>query len=243
MRAKPLPSRAAWSSVVVPVIRTAEELKVPEVWIGSRRYATKKARQQAVQAILGRYGFGQVVDQEDDDLLLRDLLDMHPDAADKVGPGVDRFRIIPTPRGHHKGPEAVLVDGTKVAFSYQKCLDAPTQRQRVLDAMRTEVQPQVNAYFESRKAAHTLVSDESGQELSPAGAHVAYFQGPRFHDIALEFVEAVGGFDAIDLDSETARGLALFTDRALAERWHEHHREHAVLGLLSAEENLRRPRL
>ncbi|WP_239590529.1 DCL family protein [Streptomyces aureoverticillatus] len=224
------------------VTRTAEELKVPEVWIGSRRYASKKARQEAVQAILGRYGLGQDVDQEDDDLLLRDLLDMHPDAADKVGPGVDRFRVIATPRGHHKGPEAVLVDGSKVAFSYMKCLDAPTHRQRVLAAMRTEIQPQVNTYFESRKAAHTLVSDESGQDLAPADVHVSYFQGPRFHDIALEFVQAAGGFDAIDLTAETARGLALFTDRALAERWHDHHQEHAVLGLLSAKENLRRPR-
>ncbi|MEV5989350.1 DUF3223 domain-containing protein [Streptomyces sp. NPDC052051] len=129
----------------------AEELKVPEVWIGSRRYATKKARQEAVQAILGRYGLGQVVDQEDDDLLLRDLLDMHPDAAEKVGPGVDRFRVIATPRGHHKGPEAILVDGSKVAFSYQKCLDAPTHRQRVLAAMRTEIQPQVNTYGDARR--------------------------------------------------------------------------------------------
>ncbi|MFE2053383.1 hypothetical protein ACFXAS_33540 [Streptomyces sp. NPDC059459] len=31
--------------------------------------------------------------------------------------------------------------------------------------------------------------------------------------------------------------------RALAERWHAHHQEHAVLGLLSAKENLRRPRV
>ncbi|MFD9538349.1 DUF3223 domain-containing protein [Streptomyces sp. NPDC060010] len=221
----------------------AEELKVPEVWIGSRRYATKKDRQEAVQAILSRYSLGQVVDQEDDDLLLRDLLDMHPDAANKVGPGVDRFRIIPTPRGHHRGPEAVLVDGTKVAFSYQKCLDAPTHRQRVLDAMRTEIQPQVNTYYESRKASHALVSDESSEPLDPADVHVSYFRGPRFHDIALEFVQIAGGFDAVDLTAETARGLALFTNRALAEGWHAHHQERAVLGLLSANENLRRPRV
>ncbi|MFB6876376.1 hypothetical protein [Streptomyces sp. NPDC056323] len=45
------------------------------------------------------------------------------------------------------------------------------------------------------------------------------------------------------LRRETARGLALFTDRTLAERWHTHHHEHAVLGLLSAKENLRRPRV
>ncbi|MGW2184144.1 DCL family protein [Streptomyces sp. NPDC001732] len=216
---------------------------MPKVWIGPRSYATKKARQEAVQAILGRYGLGKVVDQEDDDLLLRDLLDMHPDAADKVGPGVKHFRVIATPRGHHKGPEVVLVDGSKVAFSYQKCLDAPTHPQRVKTAMRTEIQPQVNTYYESRKASHTLVSDESGQELAPADVHVSYFQGPRFHDIALDFVRAAGGFDAIDLTAETARGLALFTDRALAERWHAHHQEHAVLGLLSAKENLRRPRM
>ncbi|MFF1350490.1 DUF3223 domain-containing protein [Streptomyces sp. NPDC058322] len=158
----------------------AEELKMPEVWIGLRRYTTKKARQEAVQAILGRYGLGQVVDQEDDDLLLRDLLDMHPDAADKVGPGGDRFRIIPTPRGHHKGPEAVLVDGSKVAFSYQKCLDAPTHRQRVLAAMRTEIQPQVNTYYESRKASHTLVSDESGQPLAPDDTHGLLLPRPAF---------------------------------------------------------------
>ncbi|MFD5110315.1 DCL family protein [Streptomyces cinereoruber] len=224
-----------------PVTRLAEELKVPEVWIGSRRYATKKARQEAVQAVLGRYGRGQTVDQEDDDLLLRDLLDMHPDAAEKVGPGVDFFRIIPTPRGHHKGPEAVRVDGSKAAFSYQKCLEAPTHRQRVLDAMRTEIQPQVNTYYEFRKTSNTLVSDESNQPLAPADTHVSYFCGPRFHDIAVEFVQAAGGFDAIDLTAETARGLALFTDRTLAERWHEHHQEHAVLGLLSAKENQRRP--
>ncbi|MEU9594375.1 DUF3223 domain-containing protein [Streptomyces sp. NPDC048193] len=221
----------------------AEELKVPKVWIGPRSYATKKARQEAVQAILGRYGLGKVVDQEDDDLLLRDLLDMHPDAAGKVGPGVEHFRVIATPRGHHKGPEAVLVDGSKVAFSYQKCLDAPTHPQRVKAAMRTEIQAQVNTYYEARKVSHTLVSDESGQELAPADVHVSYFQGPRFHDIAMDFVRAAGGFDAIDLTAETERGLALFTDRALADRWHAHHQEHAVLGLLSAKENLRRPRV
>ncbi|WLQ31930.1 DUF3223 domain-containing protein [Streptomyces castrisilvae] len=144
---------------------------------------------------------------------MRDLLDMHPNAAAEVGPGVDPFRIIPTPRGHSKGPEAVLVDGSKVAFSYQKCLDAPTHRRRVPAAMRTEIQPQVNTCYESRKASHTLVSDESGQPLAPDETHVSYFRGPRFHDIAMKFVQSADGFDAVDLTAETARRLALFTGR------------------------------
>ncbi|MEU5213657.1 hypothetical protein [Streptomyces sp. NPDC020742] len=107
--------------------------------------------------------------------------------------------------------------------------------------MHTEIQPQVNTYYESRKASHTLVSDESSQPLAPADVHVSDFRGPRFHDIAIEYVQAAGGFDA--MTAETARGLALFTDRTLAERWHAHHQEHSVLGLLSAKENLRRPRV
>lgn len=82
-RAKLRLDQEVCSSVSAPVARLAEELKVPEVWISSRRYATKKVHQEAVQVILDRYGLGQVVDQEGDDL----LLDMHPDAADKVGPG------------------------------------------------------------------------------------------------------------------------------------------------------------
>ncbi|MFG3530106.1 hypothetical protein ACGF8B_25670 [Streptomyces sp. NPDC047917] len=87
------------------------------------------------------------------------------------------------------------------------------------------------------------MSDESGRPLSPDHTHVSYFRGPRFHDIAMEFVQAADGFDAVALTSETTRGLALFTDRTLAERWHTHHQEHAVLALLSAKGNLRRPRV
>ncbi|WP_393053014.1 hypothetical protein [Streptomyces sp. LN549] len=40
-----------------------------------------------------------------------------------------------------------------------------------------------------------------------------------------------------------ARRCQVSANRALAERWHAHHQEHAVLGLLSAKENLRRPHL
>lgn len=215
---------------------------MPEAMIGSRRYPTKAAREDAVRAILGRYDAGAVVSQEDDDLLLRDLVAMHPKAAEKIGPGIAHFRVIKTPRGNHKGPEAVHTNGDKVAFSYKDCLRPPTHLQRVVAAMRTEVQPQVNTYFETRRAANTLASDESGIPLASDDIHVSYYRGPKFHDIAVQFADAAGGWDAFQLTSDTRRGLAMFTDRNLAARWHAHHQEHAVLGLLSSAENLRRPR-
>ncbi|WP_245880821.1 DUF3223 domain-containing protein [Streptomyces zhaozhouensis] len=214
---------------------------MPEYMIGTRRYPTKKAREEAVRDILRRYRAHTVVENEEDDLLLRDLLNMHPDAEEKIGPGVDYFRVIKTPRGNHNGPEAVHINGHREPFSYMKCLQPPSHAQRVRAAMRTEIEAQVNSYFESRRAAGTLVSDESGAALDPADTHVSYFRGPRFHDLATQFIADVGGWEAVELTSETERGLALFTDRQLGSKWQAHHQEHAVLGLLTSKENLRRP--
>ncbi|GHA69443.1 MULTISPECIES: hypothetical protein [Streptomyces] len=53
---------------------------MPGIRIGSCRYGTKEPRQRLRARSGARYVLGQVVDQEDD-LLLRDLLDMYPDAA------------------------------------------------------------------------------------------------------------------------------------------------------------------
>lgn len=108
--------------------------------------------------------------------------------------------------------------------------------------MRTEIQPQVNTYYESRKASHTLVSDESGQPWLPTTRTFPTSAARASTTSRWSSSRPCGGFDVVALTSETARGLALFTDRTLAERWHAHHQEHAVLGLLWAKENLRRLR-
>jgi hypothetical protein len=215
---------------------------MPHFRIGTRLYPTKKAAAEAVRDVLRRYEVGEVVDQEADDLLLRDLLDMHPKVEAKIGPGIDYFRVVKTPLGNHKGPLVVRTDGTSIDFSYKDCLKPPTPRQRIVAAMRTEVHYQSSAYFESRRSAGTLVSDESGIPLATDDTHVSYFRGPIFRDIAARFADAAGGWEVFQLTETTEPGLAVFADRELAARWHAFHQEHAVLGLLSSEENLRRPR-
>ncbi len=215
---------------------------MPVAMIGERTYHTKEARRKAVSTLLDRYDFNAVVDREEDDLLLRDLVAMHPKAAEKIGPGVDHFRVIMTPRGGYKGPEAVHTDGRHVPFSYKDCLAPPTHEQRVVAAMRTEVKSQRDAYLTEREKAGTLVSDETGLPLEAADAHVSYFRGRSFHDLATEFVAEAGRSETIDLNTDTSLGLAMFADRKLAARWHAFHQERAVLALLTAAENLRRPR-
>ncbi|MFD8442575.1 DCL family protein [Streptomyces globisporus] len=213
-----------------------------EFWIGHRRYRTKGEAKEAVRKVLYRYNVGSIVDQEDDHLLLLDLLDMHHEADDKIGPGVAAFAIAPPQRGPYPGFEVIRTDGSRIDFSYQTCLKPPSYRQQVMNVMRDEVKSTINAYFESRKMAGSLISDQSGTPLDNSNTAVSYFRGPSFVDIAEEFTETVGGWEAIELTPSTEPGLGKFKDRDLAERWFNHHEEHAALGLLSSQENQRRPR-
>jgi hypothetical protein len=220
----------------------AEGEVVAEFWIGQRRYRTKGEAEQAVKAVLRRYRPGSIVDREEDHQLLLDLLDMHPEAEEKIGPGVEAFAVGPPQRGPHPGFQVIRTDGERIDFSYKACLSPPSHRQQVLNVMRDEVKEDVNDYFASRKAAGSLISDVSGAQLDSNHTAVSYFKGPSFVEIAEEFAANVGGWDQITLTASAEPGLGRFTDRGLARRWCDHHRDRAVLGLLSAEENQRRPR-
>jgi hypothetical protein len=215
---------------------------VTEFWIGRRRYRTKGEATDAVRDVRDRYSVGATVDRLEDQELLRDLLDLHAEAGDKIGCGVESFVLDRPLRGKHSGFKIIRTDGSEIDFSFLACLTPPNYRQQVLSAKRAEVADAITDYFNSRVADNSLESDLSATPLDVADAHVSYFQGPAFVDIATAFAAEVGGWDAVELTSSTAAGFGMFTDRALAQRWKDHHQEHAVLGLLTPQENLRRPR-
>ena len=215
---------------------------MPKFWIGSREYPTKKAAQEAVRDVLYGYSVGSIVGKEEDHLLLLDLLDLHEEADAKIGVGVESFAIAPPLMGPYPGFEVIRTDGTRIDFSYLACLKPPSYRQQVSSAIRVEAEGNVTDYFTARVAADTLVSDESGRTLDLTDTHVSYYQGPSFAQLAAAFAHEAGGWDAIELTKSSDPGRGQFTDRQLAEQWREYHREHAVLGLLSSQENLRRPR-
>lgn len=222
--------------------RQRENGRMAEFWIGPRRYPSKEAARDAVRDVRDRYAIGETIDQFEDQELLRDLLDLHTEADDKIGCGVEAFVIDQPLVGRHSGFKIIRIDGTEIDFSFNKCLTPPTYRQQVLSAMRYEVNDTTTDYFTSRVVVGSLHSDLSGTPLDTDNAHVSHFQGPAFVDIATEFADEVNGWAAIELTPSTAAGLGRFTDRALAQRWHDHHKERAVLGLLTPQENLRRGR-
>ncbi|MFG2646005.1 DUF3223 domain-containing protein [Streptomyces sp. NPDC048370] len=100
--------------------------------------------------MLYRYSVGSIVDEEEDHLL---LLDLHHEAADEIGSGVETFAIAPPQRGPYPGFEVTRTDGSRIDFSYLTSLKPPTHRQQVLNVMRDEVKATLNTYFELRQIA------------------------------------------------------------------------------------------
>ncbi|WP_331773354.1 DCL family protein (plasmid) [Embleya sp. NBC_00888] len=208
--------------------------------IGSRCYPSKEAAKQAVRDVLYRYSPGDKVDRPDDVELLRDLLDLHPDADEKVGPGVAGFRVVRGERAGVHAFEVVHTDDNVLDFGIRKCFDPPSLRRRVLEAMSHEIEPNSTAYLDSRVQGRSLVSDLSGTPVATNAVRVSHFQGPQRDVIATEFVEEHGGWDAIELTGSRRPGRPRFVDRELADEWRAYHRQRAVLGLLTVDEHLHR---
>lgn len=70
--------------------------------------------------ILWKYGIGAVV-SESDEFYLRDLLTRHVDYGNKVGCGIDHFKVD---RDGYGGRcfWIVRTDGSEVDFTYRRCL-------------------------------------------------------------------------------------------------------------------------
>ncbi len=210
-------------------------------WIGQREYRTKAAAGDAVRAVLHKHPVGTALSGDEFDLV-RDLLDMHHEAEQKIGVGVASIRVAPPFMGPHPGFEVVRTDGSVIDFSYRSCLQTPSLRSQVHNVMRVEIDDLTTAYFESRLAQETFVSDLSGVPLRTNDTAVSYFQGPSFAQIADGFGAAETGWEAIKLTPSTAHGLGRFVDRNQSERWRTYWAARARLGLLTKSENRGYPR-
>ncbi len=93
------------------------------VVLGTKSFNNQAQAHAFFQQMLQRYVPGEKVSPEDT-IHLAELFKRHPTYAAKVGPGVSYFEVMPERFGSQCFC-AVLKNGTKEGFSYQKCV---TQR-------------------------------------------------------------------------------------------------------------------
>lgn len=90
-----------------------------EVTVAGESFATKKALEEKLKAMLHAAVLGVEFGEPEHSFLLC-VLFRHPEAVQKIGPGVRAFRVTTSKYGN-RCFEAGRVDGVWTEFSYLKC--------------------------------------------------------------------------------------------------------------------------
>ncbi|TBD80692.1 DCL family protein [Rhizobium ruizarguesonis] len=93
---------------------------VRTVSIGEQTFSTRGAAEEFLKSILYRYEIGDLVDEKDSSVL-SELLHRHPEASQKIGPGIESFHVRKADFGT-RCFYVTRVDGTEEKFSARSCL-------------------------------------------------------------------------------------------------------------------------
>jgi len=174
----------------------------------------------------------------EDDVFLRELVKRHPQAATKIGVGIDHFEIRRGGRFYQNVLWLIRQDGTQTDISYCKCVNGDaSHRTKVLAAMRAEIVDQIIG-FRDRALMTDARCALTGVPLTRENLHIDH--DPPFIKIAEAFFEKIGGgAESISLmdDMDGALGR-LLADRAIALDWRRFHQARATLFLASAKANM-----
>lgn len=202
------------------------------VTIGPFTFQTKEAAKKYTSELLARLPLGEV--QNEHVRFLVALLNRHPQAHQKEGAGLLGFEVRKHPIYGSRGFWIIRRDGTETDFSYRECLSPSTNKASVVAAFRQEVCYQ-SQQFKETNYRHGMPCPITGEPLDYDEIDVDHAP-PLFSDILKRFLEEQG-LRTEDVACREGDGvtIASLQDRKLASLWHDYHRKHAQLYLLSRE--------
>jgi hypothetical protein len=212
--------------------------------LGNRRYPSKKAARDEFRRILNSNQLGVPLRGEDAELVLLLVYEgRHPDAAQKIGSGVQEVIIR---RNEFRTPGFWLIrtDGSMQDFSYVVALNGqPSPEAEVRAALRWEINDQVLAFRDLHAADLVSGSMACGlcqHPMTPDNVHVDHHE-PTFDELASRFAEVLGGWDRLVVEWVGATGRRL-QNRDHGDVWQIFHRQTARLRLTHRRCNLTRAR-
>lgn len=210
------------------------------VIVGGRVFRTRTDALEQIRHVRDRYPLGAVVTDGDDQEFLLELLALHPEAAEKFGPGVEHFEV--RQNGSTVGFWIIRTDGSETDFSFIRCLRAPRHDEEVRAAMREAVRDQKLAARDAAFANGEVRCPITGELLTPQTCHVHHDER-EFLELADAFAGEIGGYERIEVvagDGVIGRRLV---DEDLKRRWQEFHERNARLVVVSVRANLSHLRL
>lgn len=176
--------------------------------------------------------------------VVRDLLDWHPEAQQKIGAGVDRIEVrLNTEFG--KGAPGFWVvrrDGSETDFSYRKCVNGQQSgRAKFISACRFAIKDHVAEFkTEFFRVAEKPTCALTGTSIEFGDCHVDHTPPYTFERI----VQAFASLNALDIDdpSLTMGGIdglltPLFTSPTLRDKFVTFHNNFATLRVISVRAN------
>lgn len=183
------------------------------VTIGAMTFKTKEAarayiRTNVIAAFDGdpRIPAGPMHDFVDD------LLNLHPDAVEKIGSGVDRFRVDPASnwktgvpvRPTNRTLVVVQTDGNSIDWSWDGIIKDPSELTQKRTALRNATYSRIQALKRAAFASGAITCARTGLPIArPEDAQVRYHR-PTFAALADGFAATVGGWAAIATSSTGA---------------------------------------
>lgn len=195
-------------------------------------FKTKKALKDYTKTLLNSYAPQTNLTPKDFDFI-RDLVDRHPRADQKIGIGIQSISVEMSPLNkNYKQFRIHRYDSSTTDFSYIRCIDGKISKERLFKmACRTAIAPQIQEFR----------NKHSPQENN--GTHVDHHQ-PSFDTLVNNFyLSDPFPFEELEIEGfDDNQMTKRFIDKDLEQRFADYHRTHANLRLISAHENLTKKR-
>jgi hypothetical protein len=226
---------------------TRDSILMGKYRISAEVFRTKREIVAHVRGILARTQIGSELAPADRGFMLS-LLQRHPSASRKIGPGIRAIRVdLNTHWAPQKAFVLVRIDGSETDFSYYSCIYPSAHDAKFCEACRQAVVADVLAF---KKRFFETAADEfnevacavTGERVSWNDAHVDHAPPWTFKTIVNAFV----GEQGIDVAAVPLAGdgdnewQSTFADPAMSDRFRHFHNERARLRLVTRTVNLRR---
>lgn len=209
--------------------------------LANQPYKTKKAVREEAGTLLRTLPIGIELTGRNLEFM-RDLLDLHPRATEKIGCGIASIKVIINSEWKQRCFDLERVDGSHTDFSYLRCLSGKTPYRDFCEACRFAVAADVLAF--KRKAfgnCSTMNCAISGDLVSAHHCHVDHAPPWQFRKIVEAFIaDKQLCIEAVALTGdEDGSTRTRFASEDMAHAFRTFHNERAYLRITTPQANLR----
>lgn len=210
--------------------------------INGIQFKTKSNLVDYIRTIVAKYEDEQTLDTDDTRFVLA-LIDNHPQAAIKIGNGIDSIIVRRNPiYTQTRGFYLNRVDATGTDVSWTECLTPTPHHKKVIRALRVLIEEQTFAFKQKFFDDEVDPTCElTGQSITFLDSHVDHVPPLTFDSLVEQFCNEFGfDLNTIPLRDDLAdnKYVDLLDDDLLALRWQDYHHQRAVLRVVSRFGNL-----